>query len=212
MAIKKDQILAIDIPNLSDVQRKMKGMESLAPEAIKNAINQTIKAVMGYMAEDAQKAYIVKKSAVKKTLNKVTAKQKSLAGWVISSSKEKVKLIGYQVRPPKPQPSDPPNFYSARLKRRGKFGDLSGNSGRSKGFVAKMKSGHVGVFERMLGISRKAGPRDKRKKDDKLAEMYGLAIPQMLSSEKAAKKILKKGADFMNKEIIKQIDKIMKGK
>ncbi len=64
-------------------------------------------------------------------------------------------------------------------------------------FVAKMKSGHIGIFERTGGVSSNG--------NDQIKELQGSSVPQMLGSkevqDKLAETVSKKFEDRMNHEI-----------
>ena len=90
----------------------------------------------------------------------------------------------------------------ARIKKRVKEKNLTGDATHSKAFVAKMKSGHIGVFERMKGTKTKGGK-------EKLAELYGMSIPSMIKSRDVAFAIQSKGQKYLEEQIQIQIRKVM---
>ena len=79
---------------------------------------------------------------------------------------------------------------------------MTGNSGRSKAFVARMKSGHIGIFERMTGTKGTDGKED-------LAELYSMSIPDMVKSRDVAFEIQQKGQTFLEAQVQTEIRRVM---
>ena len=99
-------------------------------------------------------------------------------------------------------PADKPEVYAARIKKRVKEKPLTGNQERSKAFVARMKSGHIGVFERMEGRKTSSGK-------EKLAELYAMSIPNMIKSREVAFEIQSKGQTYLQTQVQKEIRRVM---
>jgi len=198
-----------------------------APLAVQRAINSTIKQVSRDVGREAKQKYIISQPEVRRTLHLKKATKKDLTGVVYSRDDKKPRLYGFKVtpkdvrtapwpgnQPPSAEPQEDgeeqeansgnakPEFYAARIKKRVKEKNLTGNSGRSKAFVAKMKSGHIGVFERMKGTKTKGGK-------EKLAELYGMSIPSMIKSRDVAFEIQQKGQTFLEAQVQTEIRRVM---
>ena len=218
--------LNISVPDIKEVQAQMVTAKNKAPLAIQRAINSTIKQVSRDVGKEAKQKYIISQPEVRKTLHLKKATKKDLTGVVSSRDDKKPRLYGFKVtpkdvrtapwpgnHPPSTEPQEDgeeqansgnvkPEFYAARIKKRVKEKNLTGNSGRSKAFVAKMKSGHIGVFERMKGTKTKGGK-------EKLAELYGMSIPSMIKSRDVAFEIQQKGQTFLETQVQKEIRRVM---
>lgn len=219
--------LNISVPDVKEVQAQMVTAKNKAPLAVQRAINSTIKQVSRDVGKEAKQKYIISQPEVRKTLHLKKATKKDLTGVVSSRDDKKPRLYGFKVtpkdvrtapwpgnQPPSAEPQEDgeeqeansgnakPEFYAARIKKRVKEKNLTGNSGRSKAFVAKMKSGHIGVFERMKGTKTKGGK-------EKLAELYGMSIPSMIKSRDVAFEIQQKGQTFLETQVQKEIRRVM---
>lgn len=225
--------LNISVPDIKEVQAQMVTAKNKAPLAVQRAINSTIKQVSRDVGKEAKQKYIISQPEVRKTLHLKKATKKDLTGVVSSRDDKKPRLYGFKVtpkdvrtapwpgnQPPSAEPQEDgeeqeansgnakPEFYAARIKKRVKEKNLTGNSGRSKAFVAKMKSGHIGIFQRMLGVYRN-NPRPGRKKDEKIAELYSLSIPSMIKSRDVAFAIQSKGQKYLEAQVQKEIRRVM---
>ncbi len=225
--------LNISIPTVKEVREQMLIMQDKAPIALQRAINNTIKQVQKDVGKEAKQKYIISQPEVKKTLHIKKATKKELTGIVSSRNNKKPRLYGFKVTPKEVltgpwrgnQPpaessedsdddseslptNEKPEFYMARIKKRVKEKAMTGDATHSKAFVAKMKSGHIGVFQRMLGVYRN-NPRPGRKKDEKIAELYSLSIPSMIKSRDVAFAIQSKGQKYLEAQVQKEIRRVM---
>lgn len=219
--------LNISVPDIKEVQAQMVTAKNKAPLAVQRAINSTIKQVSRDVGKEAKQKYIISQPEVRKTLHLKKATKKDLTGVVSSRDDKKPRLYGFKVtpkdvrtapwpgnQPPSAEPQEDgeeqeansgnakPEFYAARIKKRVKEKNLTGNSERSKAFVARMKSGHIGIFERMKGTKTKGGK-------EKLAELYGMSIPSMIKSRDVAFEIQQKGQTFLETQVQKEIRRVM---
>lgn len=219
--------LNISVPDIKEVQAQIVTAKNKAPLAIQRAINSTIKQVSRDVGKEAKQKYIISQPEVRRTLHLKKATKRDLSGVVSSRDDKKPRLYGFKVtpkdvrtapwpgnQPPSAEPQEDgeeqeansgnakPEFYAARIKKRVKEKNLTGNSGRSKAFVAKMKSGHIGVFERMKGTKTKGGK-------EKLAELYGMSIPSMIKSRDVAFEIQQKGQTFLEAQVQTEIRRVM---
>lgn len=196
-------IVEVNIPNIDDVRRHMAGMENKAELAMSRAINRTITYVNTLIVKESRSKYVVKAPDIKKTLTIRRAKPKRLSGEVTSTSKKKVKLYGFKVDPPQPGYKSPPQVYSSQVLKESGMVGLTGSSDRSKGFVAKMHSGHVGVFQRQIGSGSKGVQT--------IAELFGPSIPSMIKSGRVSQVVHSKGGGYLRNRLDVEINAIMRG-
>ena len=218
--------LNISVPTVKEVREQMLMMQDKAPIALQRAINNTIKQVQKDVGKEAKQKYIISQPEVKKTLHIKKATKKELTGIVSSRNNKKPRLYGFKVTPKEVltgpwrgnQPpaessedsdnseslptNEKPEFYMARIKKRVKETNMTGDATHSKAFVAKMKSGHIGVFERMKGTKTKGGK-------EKMAELYGMSIPSMIKSQDVAFAIQSKGQKYLEAQVQKEIRRVM---
>lgn len=219
--------LNISIPTVKEVREQMLIMQDKAPIALQRAINNTIKQVYKNVGKEAKQKYIISQPEVKKTLHIKKATKKELTGIVSSRDDKKPRLYGFKVTPKEvltgpwrgSQPStessegsdddskslptnEKPEFYMARIKKRVKEKDMTGDATHSKAFVARMKSGHIGIFQRMKGKKTKGGK-------EKLAELYGMSIPNMIKSKEVAFQIQSEGQKYLEAQVQKEIRRVM---
>ncbi|MCM1275463.1 MAG: phage tail protein [Lachnospiraceae bacterium] len=70
-------------------------------------------------------------------------------------------------------------------------------------FVAKMKSGHIGIFERTGGVTSSGS--------DEIRELKGSSVPQMLGSEEVAAALGKHASDVFEQRMEHEITRILNG-
>ena len=157
--------LNISIPTVKELREQMFIMQDKAPIALQRAINNTIKQVYKNVGKEAKQKYIISQPEVKKTLHIKKATKKELTGIVSSRDDKKPRLYGFKVTPKEVltgpwrgnQPpaensedsdddseslptNEKPEFYMARIKKRVKEKDMTGDathSERSYRFIPK---------------------------------------------------------------------------
>lgn len=219
--IDKDIEMTIKIPNIDQIRERMKGMENKATTAMRNSINRTISVMGGFISKEASDRYVVKQSAVTKTLRRHKARVSDLTGLVESDSKTNMPLKGFRISPAKADTR--PAVYRAKVKKSSSLKPLIGDSAHSKAFIARMKAGHGGLFQRKLGVAmdkqQRVNPqtgkpvqrRPGSKPYIKNTEMRSISIPQMVGSEESAKVIRDKGFEYLHKRLNHEIKRIMEG-
>jgi hypothetical protein len=70
-------------------------------------------------------------------------------------------------------------------------------------FVARMKSGHVGIFERTGGVTSEGS--------DAIRELMGTAVPQMVGSETVLKKLTEEAHSTFERNLDDAVWKILSG-
>lgn len=196
-------IVEVTIPNIDNVRKRMVGMEGKAETAMSRAINRTVSYVNTLIVNENKTKYVVKAGDIKKTLTIKKAKHKKLYGEVRSTSAKKVPLHGFRVSPSKPSYTDPPEVYKSKVLTESGMEGLIGSGDRSKGFVAKMHSGHVGVFQRQIDSGGKGA--------QSIAELFGPSIPSMIKSGRVSKEVHSKGGGYLRNRLDVEINTIMRG-
>lgn len=70
-------------------------------------------------------------------------------------------------------------------------------------FVARMKSGHVGIYERTGGMTS----NDK----DEIEELFGPSVPQMLGQEEVAEKLAEEAMDKFEDRLVQEVNAFLNG-
>lgn len=183
-------IQKVEVTGIEDVERRLGNLKAKAPTVVSRAINRAVSNVQKNMAKETSSKYYISSGDVKKTLRLVKASKSSLKAAVISNgpgialSKFKVNpgtVVRYRGK------SRSPKVYKAGVEKAGGVKPLNGNP---KAFIAVMKSGHKGVFERESGDSLP------------IKQLYGPSVPQMIKNEEIMKVI----NDDANETLQKRID------
>ena len=154
-----EQTITIDQRTVKNVQKRLKGIEKKAPNAISNALNRTISNLATNIGREVRAVYPVKASEIRPTLIKKTAKPNALN----ASIKSKGKVLGldqFKVSPKTVQP-----LRKKPIKVAVKKGALKS---LPNAFVADISG--IKIFER---TSKKRLP---------IRRLYGPSVPQMLKN------------------------------
>lgn len=183
----------IKTPDIRAVETALGKHSKSAPKVITRVINRTLANIKKNLSIHARSRYIVKTKDIKATLKEQKANKSALNGF-IKSSGIRLKLIKFKVRPSKPKPKNPPSAYKASVLKSKSPSPVKG------GFVAQMKSGHMGLFkrndEKQLPINEKVGP----------------SIPQMIGNKNVWKKIEKEANKTLEKRLSAEIQHILRSR
>jgi len=159
-----------------------------APQAIANAINRASETARTEAARKVRELYYIKHGDVISTINIKKATPSDLAAAVISRGSP-IALTKFQVTPRQPQPGRRTPVI-ARVKR-------GGGGPVASAFVARMASGHVGVFNR-VGQSRFP-----------LTQRYGPSVPQTLGSPTVNQWVEQKATEKLDERLDHEINRIL---
>ncbi len=154
--------VTITIDGLETVARALGELQSKTPAAVKVAVNQTARQARKLMIAAAKARYVVN-AAGARHLSDLKQKKKASntdpsATLFISKMRND---LGYFENEPAEAYSGgavfthSPAFYKARVLASSTMKDLPGKGNLSKGFLAKFKSGHIGMVQRVIGSSSK---------------------------------------------------------
>lgn len=188
---------------LGDLQRK-------APNALRNAVNQTARRYRDEVQKRVQSEFVIaKKSMVSKNnLMKIRQAKVSDMTAVLTSKGEMSELMQFEAKPKKVTNDykRKPKSYSARVLSDSSLKELNGNP---KPFVVRFKSGHVAMVARVPGKRMQTNPEKEFMK-----KLLSPAVPHMIENDKVDAQRL--AADMARNEMTSlinaQIDKILGGK
>ncbi|MBP2655405.1 MAG: hypothetical protein H6Q73_2974 [Firmicutes bacterium] len=157
-----------------------------APKAISSALNRTIDGVKTDVTRKVTETYDIKAKDVRATLRVQKANTDTLQASV-SANGSPIPLIKFRVTPNKPGQKKIGTLLRASVKR-------SGGKPISGAFVAKFKSGHIGIMQRD-GKNRLP-----------VKELYGPAVPQMMSENKVREYVVDGAGERFEKRLDHEIE------
>lgn len=144
--------VTIDPVHLLHLQSDLKGITNGLPKAIAGAINDTTKDEKVVISRKIRDRVNIKKRDIDPYITTKKATPSNLTGLIILSETKRIPLIYFKAR-------------FARKSRRGVSYQIAVDGGRKTlphAFIAQMKSGHEGVFQRVgkkrLPIEELKGP------------------------------------------------------
>lgn len=188
-------------PDLKKVQKSLGKLHDKAPQVMANAINRAATNVKSNMGKAAAKRYVVKQGDVKSTIRVKKANRSSLSAEITSSAKRKISLAKFKASPKEPRPQNPPEYYKSKVLKESGLKPLTGTSTLSKGFYARFRSGHEGIFERTGKLTRNGRPQ--------LKELYGPDIPSMIGQKENVKFILDEGTKMLQNRLDHEIKRAL---
>ena len=198
---------------LARVEKKLGSMKSEAPKVLKNAVNETAKQARKDLAVAAQKNYAIKNAGFNKAMQIKMATISNPTA-IIQNTGKKIGLYRFSYRKNSPGSE---KYFNPTLKRtqigKGgigaagkqlKSGSFSSNRGtKLKWFVAKMGSGHKGIFKRNSSSI-------KRGSSGEISEIMGPSIAEMIGSERRVYGVVRPNIQKnLKKNIEKQVKKVL---
>ncbi len=179
--------VTIEAINLDQVERQLGAMKEKAPKVLKLAINDTAREARSRLAKEAQKTYAVKAVGFNRVMNIRRATNGNPVA-VIHAKGKKIPLgkfsfrdgtlgegVYYNPTMHRVQKGKGGVGAAAKvLKSRSRFKTTT--KAKLKWFIARMESGHKGVFQRNAGM--------KRGQKGEISEKMGASIPEMIGDEK----------------------------
>jgi len=162
------------------------------PRALVGAINRAAESTRTEASRKVREIYYVKHKDIISTIKIKKASPENLMATVTSSG-NLLPLAKFRVTPQRPQPRRKSPVV-IRVKRGAEGGSVKNV------FVARMRSGHIGVFGR-VGKSRLP-----------IQEKYGPSIPQMLGNPTVSVWIEEKAVERLEQRLDHEISRILGGK
>lgn len=188
-------MIEVDARGIEQAQELLKDIPGATKKAVSTALRKSLRNAKKEAVKKVKERYTIRKAGyVSRTIK---MKVENMTG--ILSSKGPVNDLSYFKTNPKTVPKRrPPKgkyLYSQVVKGQG--GTIA------HAFLAKMKSGHVGVFQRAgHGASNASLP---------ISKLAGPSTPQMLGSPSVTEFIAKKMLERMDKNLEHEIDAFLKG-
>lgn len=189
----------VEVTGIEDIKQRLGDFKNKAPTVLSRAINRAAENTRTNMGKETSGLYYISSTDVKKTVRIIRASRGSLKAEVLSQGSG-IALSKFRVSPGTPvkyrkNGSRSPKVYKASVKRSEGLKPLDKDP---KAFIAVMKSGHTGVFERLSGKSLP------------LKQLYGPSVPQMVKNESIMKKINSSASETLQKRIDTEVNNILR--
>lgn len=183
--------LELEIRNLDKVKNLLSGIHEGAERATTTAINRSLISIKRN-EEKVTQEYDIKSTDVEKTLAVKKATFSMLSGTIISKS-PRIALYKFLK-------GTSGNDIKVRIKKSEGTKIVRRNpKNLGNPFLANMKNGHRGIFQR------------KDKSSYPIKENYSLSIPQMLGYKSIGEYVIEKGNTLLEKAIEREVERILRG-
>lgn len=188
----------------TEIQLRLKELKDRAPQALYRAINDAVSKTFTEEKRAAAGKYNIAQKNVAPTLRKVKASRSRLKGGVISTG-ERISLYDFK--------HSAGNPIKVSVKKGGSSKSLDGDP---KAFIAEMKNGHIGIFERKRDYKKKIKKRKLGVKEGinrhnvRIKQLNSLSVPQMLKDEKLMGQVEDKARDVLMERLEHHIEYILR--
>lgn len=194
-------MIELTAKQIEHAQKMLGHIPGAAQKAVAHAINRATQTAKSAAATEARKSYVIKHGDVLKTISIRKASPGDLTAAVVSRG-HVVALPKFRVTPKAPQPKRAAEVRWKKgrtfsIKARVKHGDGGGSINNA--FVARMKSGHVGVFNRSSG------------KRFPIIQRFGPSVPQMLGAPSVRLWVENRATEALDKRLDHEIKRILQG-
>lgn len=183
-------MIEVSAETIERVEALLAGVPKGAERALSNAVNRGLSKIKTGAAKKVREVYTVQSSAINEATD--TRIQKASTGNIagyIHFSGYKIPLYKFKVTPKAPGIK---KQVTAAVKK-------GGGTAFENAFIAQMKSGHIGVFER------------ETSKRLPVEEQMGLAMAQMAGNQNVIAELEKEAQKTVDERIVHEIDRLLNG-
>lgn len=199
--------IEISSETMERVQALLANIPKGAERAYSNAINRGLSRVKSAAWRNVKQVYTVLSSALNAATNTSVQKASTgnLAGFVRFAG-YKIPLYKFKVSPKQPGSK---KLVHAAVKK-------GGGAVFESAFIAAMKNGHTGVFERTgeQGIQKrlaKTKTEGGTQHTEKVSELMGLSAAQMVGEETVSTQVQEEAQKLVNERLEHEIDRLLNG-
>lgn len=185
-------MITLDAEHIERAELLLKNIPGGIDKAVVRAINRSVDRAQTATVKKVRDRYYIKAGDVRKTI-KVKKANYSDQIAIIRSTGSPVALSKFKITPSKPPQKRTKKPVRARVVK-GEGGEL-----KRRAFVAKMKSGHIGVFER-AGKSRYP-----------INQFYGPSVPQMLGHKSVVTYVKERAKEQLVSRLDHEIERLLRG-
>lgn len=187
-----------DGENVLEVCQALEVIGPKSRQVLARSANETAKKARMLLGNKARETYEVKKSGANKSMSLQRATTASPVA-ILTAKGRPIPLKQFKSQPATYSPSKRPKVVKARAIKAHKMVELQKDG--NKGFIARMKSGHIGLFYR------------NGKKRFPIYQYYSISMPNMLKSEQFVYGVLRPTIqDILQKQVERQIQRVLAGK
>lgn len=184
-------MITVNPEQLERAELLLKNIPNGVEKAVVAALNRAVEGARTEAVKKVRERYYIKAKDVRDAIEIKKATINSLVA-VIRASGSPIALSKFRVTPSRPPTKRRTKPIIVRV--------VKGGGGPIEGaFVARMQSGHVGVFRR---VTKARLP---------ITELYGPSIPQMLGHESVAEYIEEKARERLEERLEHEIDRLLRG-
>ena len=190
---------------LKNIENRLGDMSAKAPSIMKKAVNETAKQARKQLSQEAQKQYSVKTGRFNRAM-KIRSASVSKPEATIITTGEVMEIKDFKVSPNKYSTgSERPNITKGKVYRTGNLKNLQ--KGNLKAFIAKFKSGHVAVVQRVPGKKMKSNP-----KKEFIKKLLSPSIPTMIGKGDKVFGIVEPDIELnLQNDLSKYINELLEG-
>lgn len=184
-------MITVDAQQIERAEELLRGIPDGVSKAITNAINRAVEGARADAVRKVRERYYIKARDVRDAIRieKATYKNQSA---IIHAKGSPVALSKFRITPSKPPAKRRKKPITARVVR-GMGSQIPG------AFVARMRTGHIGVFKR-AGKARLP-----------IRQLYGPSIPQMLGHESVTRYVEERAIVRLEERLEHEIDRLLRG-
>ena len=199
-------MIEVSEQTLDRMHTLLAGIQDVDKKVLKPAFTRGLMAGKTEAGKAVRKTYHIRPGDFKDRgflkYNAVTENGGGIIGSLVYSGAV-IPLIKFNVKPSAPQNQKTPSAAVLRSS------SLVSFSNRKNVFVAQMKSGHIGVFERKSGKYTKKRGNGRNKHTEALKELLSPAVPQMVGNEEVMQTVEERVREVINNRIDHEIDRLL---
>lgn len=184
-------MITVDSKQIERAEELLKNIPNGVSKAIVNAINRAAEGARTDAVKKIRERYYVKSKDIREIIQITKATYENQAA-IIRAKGSPLALSKFKIIPSKPPQKRRKKPVIARVVR-GEGGPIS------DAFVAKMESGHIGVFKR-AGESRLP-----------IIQLYGPSVPQMLGHKSVTEYVEEKAKERLEERLEHEIERLLRG-
>ena len=200
---------------LERAQKLLAGIEGGIDKAVKSALSRTASHLRSHSGQHIRERYDISQSALRTSENvKINYSYQNGATAEIVFNGKKIPLYRYNGSSPKQPTQNKSKRVNAILtggwrsvhpgiSAAGHLLNSTAPTTFDNAFTAKMKSGHIGIFERTGGSSSRGA--------DAIKEIMGLSVPQMLGNQEVAENITIDAGKKFEERLDHEITRVLNG-
>ncbi|BBB91051.1 MAG TPA: phage tail protein [Methylomusa anaerophila] len=181
---------------LKRAEQLLKHLPGALPKAVANAINRASESARAEAVRKASEEYVIRPGRVRETIDIAKASPAILFARVRSKGRPRA-LTYFQTTPKQVPKKRPRGQLVAQVKR------SEGGGSIKSAFLARMKSGHLGVFNRTNNLTSTGKVE--------LVQRYGPSVPQMLENPTIQQFVEQKAMETLEKRFDHELDRLLKG-